>query len=347
MSEITAPAPTASPGFAVPTLRRRIPWVDLLVAVVVLAVAIAVPFFVTQRYYLGELALMFTLMIIASQWNLLYGVAGVFSLGQMLLYATGGYVVAILGLHFDWSYWAAVPVGPVVAMLVALIMGLACLRLTGAYVALLTLAIAEMVRQLVISDTACYVMEATRCVQFAGGSTGMTGFGTFGTRPVFRGDYAMADYYILLAALTVVLIVTYGLMRGPIGLGLRALGGNPGYAVSRGVNRFKFQMLVFGISAFFTGLAGSLHAGRVGSISPTMFSLTELLFIIGMVIVGGVGRFWGPILGAVLIMALREVTRDYGDYRVIGQGLLLAAFIVLMPGGLLGLPRQIRGWLRR
>ena len=157
----------------------------------------------------------------------------------------------------------------------------------------------------------------------------------------------MVDYYIMLFATVVILALTYFLMRGPIGLGLRALGSNPGYAVSRGVNRFKFQMMLFGISAFFTGVAGALHAGRIGSISPQgMMSLEQLLFVIGMVVIGGIGKFWGPILGAVLVTGLNEIMRDFGDFRVIGQGLILAAVVVFMPNGIVGLIEKLSGRLR-
>lgn len=321
---------------------------DLMIALVLLIIAIAIPQYVTSRYYLGEIAMMFTWIIVASQWNLLFGVAGVFNLAHMVVFAWGGYVTAILGAHFGWSYWYAVPVGAISTILFATVIGAAALRLTGAYVALLTLAIAEVVRQLVISDTECFVMRGTTCVQFAGGASGLTGFGNFGTRPVFRGDYAMADYYILLAVMTIVLILTYGLMRGPIGLGLRAMGSNARYATSRGINRFKFQMFVFGISALFTGLAGALHAGRIGSISPQgMMSLEQLLFIIGMVVVGGVGKFWGPIVGAILLSFVSEWMREFGDLRLIGQGLILAIVVVLMPTGIVGLVEKIAARFER
>ena len=314
---------------------------DAAIGLAALAIAIAVPFFVTSRYYLGELAGMFIWMIVASQWNLLFGVAGVFSLAHLVIFAFGGYATAMMGFYWGWSFWLAMPAGALLTVVFALVIGVACLRLTGAYVALLTLSFGEVVRQLVITDTECFIMDGARCIQFAGGATGITGFVGFDTRALFRGDYAMADYYIILTGLVVVLLLTYVLMRGPIGLGLRALGNNPGYAVSRGVNRFKFQMVVFGISAFFTGFAGALYAGRLNSIGPQAMSLEQLLFVIGMVVVGGTGRFWGPIVGALAMTAINELMRDLGDFQVIGQGLLLAAVVVVMPSGIVGLLERL------
>ena len=338
---MTKDSGTPAPSLAARTFRldaaslslRR----DALIGLAALAIAVAVPFFVTSRYYLGELAGMFIWMIVASQWNLLFGVAGVFSLAHLVIFAFGGYATAMLGFYWGWSFWLAMPAGALLTVGFALVMGIACLRLTGAYVALLTLSFGEVVRQLVITDTECFIMDGARCVQFAGGATGITGFVGFNTRALFRGDYAMADYYIILTGLVIILLLTYVLMRGPIGLGLRALGNNPGYAVSRGVNRFKFQMVVFGISAFFTGFAGALYAGRLNSIGPQAMSLEQLLFVIGMVVVGGTGRFWGPIVGALAMTGINELMRDFGDFQIIGQGLLLAAVVVLMPSGVVGL----------
>lgn len=335
-------------GTVLNSLNQRPHLRDGIIAAILIVIAILLPQLIKSRYYLGELSIMFVWIIVASQWNLLFGVAGVFNLAHMVVFAWGGYVTAILGAHFGWEYWWAMPVGALSTIVFAMIIGAASLRLTGAYVALLTLAIAEVVRQLVISDTDCYAMEGTTCKLFAGGAGGLTGFGNFGTRAIFRGDYAMVDYYIILAALVVILFITYCIMRGPIGLGLRALGSNPGYAISRGVNRFKFQMIVFGISAFFTGFAGALHAGRIGSISPQgMMSFSQLLIIIGMVVVGGMGKFWGPVVGALLLTALNEWMRDFGDFRIIGQGLLLAAVVILMPSGIVGLVEKASDRLSR
>ncbi|MBM3583555.1 MAG: hypothetical protein FJX36_03755 [Alphaproteobacteria bacterium] len=100
----------------------------------------------------------------------------------------------------------------------------------------------------------------------------------------------------------------------------RLLRDNPPYAVARGISRFKYQLLVFACSAFFTGLAGSVYAGNFKAIEPNLLQLPLLLFLISMMIVGGVGTVWGPFVGAVLLMGADELLKEdqFADARAMG-----------------------------
>jgi len=108
-----------------------------------LAAALAVPLLEPSRYWLSQFVLFFIWATVVSQWNLVFGVAGVFSLAQLAIFALGGYAAGTMALYLDWSLWWAMPMAGVVALFFSLLVGLACLRLKGAYVALLTLAIAQ------------------------------------------------------------------------------------------------------------------------------------------------------------------------------------------------------------
>ena len=129
-------------------------------------------------------------------------------------------------------------------MIFSLIVGLACLRLTGVYVALLTLAIAQTMYLLIVTDTECFVMVGSICRQFTGGAVGL---------PLRRsrhpgaaqGPMAVGNYAIVAALFALTMVFTYAVVKSPIGLAFRALKDNPGYAVARGVNRFQTQLLVF------------------------------------------------------------------------------------------------------
>ncbi|GAB5470307.1 MAG: branched-chain amino acid ABC transporter permease [Rhodospirillales bacterium] len=309
---------------------------DLLVAILFLAFFSAMPFLLDGRYYLGQIVLVFFYAIVASQWNLVFGMAGIFSLAQMALFAFGAYTTAMLGFYLDWSVWAAMPVAGLVTILVSVLIGLACLRLTGAYVALLTLAITQVMYFLIVTDTDCFVMEGVRCRQFTGGAVGFSQFGDLGTRQMFRGDWLIANYFIVLGLLVISLLFTYLIVKSPMGLAFRALRDNPGYAISRGINRFKYQLLVFGLSAFFTGMAGGLWASHFRAIGPNLLNLSLMLFVLAMIVVGGVGRFWGALVGAILLVGADEIMREFGEFRTLGLGLILAFFVVVMPQGLLG-----------
>ena len=330
---------------AIRRARGASPWGDLVMAAAVLAVLVTVPFVVESRYVLGQIILTLFLATIASQWNLLFGYAGVFSLAQMAVFGLGGYATAMLCVYFGLGIWVAIPLGAIVAALISLVIGIACLRLTGVYVALLTLAIAQALYLLIVTDTACFTMVGSVCRQFTGGAVGFARFGDFGTRAWLKSKWLVGDYAIIGTLFVVVMGATYVIIKSPIGLAFRALKDNPGYAVARGVNRFQAQLLVFGLSAFFTGLAGGFYAVHFQAISPTILSLSELLFIIAATVVGGVGSFWGPFVGTVILMVADEAMREVGEFRTFGLGIIIAAAIVLMPNGILGRLGDLTVWL--
>jgi branched-chain amino acid transport system permease protein len=320
---------------------------NLIGFALVIAGLVALPFLVESRYVLGQAVLMLFYAIVASQWNLLFGVAGVFSLAQMALFGFGGYVAAMLGFYLDVNIWLAMPAGALATVVFSLVLGLACLRLAGPYVALLTLAVTQAMYLLIVTDTECFIMQGTTCRQFTGGAVGFARFGDLGTRQMFRADWMTANYALVATLFVATMAFTWAVVRGPIGLAFRALRDNPGCATARGINRFQMQLLVFAASAFFSGLAGGLYAAHFQAIGPGVLSLSTLLLIIAMVVVGGVGRLWGPFLGALLLTLADEAMREFGGWRALGLGVIIAAAIVLMPSGVLGLAETAVARLRR
>ena len=216
---------------------------DILIGLVVLALAIAMPFILPGRYLIGQFTLFFIWATVVTQWNLVFGVAGIFSLAQMAIFAFGGYVTAMLGLYGGWNLWAALPFGAIGALLFSLIVGLACLRLRGPYVALLTLAIAQVMYLLIITDTACFYMGGCSC-RFTGGTRGF------------------ANTAISASASCSVTSSCRALLPGPwpggAGASSRSSSATGPWAPpsrrcvtvrnmpSRAASAFKFQMLVFG-----------------------------------------------------------------------------------------------------
>lgn len=264
------------------------------------------------------------------QRNLVLGVAGIFSLAQMALFACGACATAMLGLYLDWSRWAAMPAGAMIAVVAGLLIGLACLRLKGPYVALLTLAIAQVAYLVIITDTDCFIRTETRCEPLAGGASGLRHFGDLGR------DWIIGNYFVGLDLLVAAMAFSVAVARGPWGLAFRALRDNLGYARSRGISQFKYQLVVFALSAFFTGLAGAFYAAHFKSVGPTIFSFSLLLLLLAMIVVGGLGTIWGPIVGATLVMFADEGLREVQDFRTLGLGLTLALFVLLLPDGLTG-----------
>ena len=135
-------------------------------------------------------------------------------------------------------------------------------------------------------------------------------------------------------------------IRSPLGFAFRALRDNEEYAVSRGINRFKFQLLVFASSAFFTGLAGGIYAGHFKVMGAESLLLSLLLFLAAMMVIGGVGRLWGPLLGAAALMLVDDLLKDYLEYRHIVLGLIIVVFAMLWPQGIVGAIEKLWGWLK-
>ena len=315
---------------------------DVLICVALVALMALVPVVVGTRYVITQITLFFIWGVVVSQWNLVLGVAGIFSLAQMALFAVGAYGTAMLGYYLGWAMPAAMLVAALVTVAVSMLIGLACLRLRGPYVALLTLAIAQVIYLMVVNDTACFTSPPSGCLPLFGGVRGFSRFGDLGFRDLLGSKWYVGQYFVGLVLLLLAVLFSILLIRGPLGLAFKALRDNRGYAMSRGVGQLKYQLWVFGLSAFFTGLAGAFYAVQFGVVGPIVFSLNMLLFLLAMIVVGGMGTIWGPLLGAALLMLADEGMREIGDWRDIGLGLILAVFVIALPRGLAGLSLRQR-----
>jgi branched-chain amino acid transport system permease protein len=315
---------------------------DILAGAAVLGCAIAVPFVFSDRYLITQTTLFFLWATVVTQWNLVLGVGGVFSLAQMALFAFGAYGAAMLGYYGGWPLWLAVPVAALGTVIASIIIGLACLRLKGPYVALLTLAIAQVLYLVIINDTECFTTNEGGCMPLFGGVRGIDKFGDLGFRHWLGFKYIVGDYFLALAVLVLAFCFTVIIIRGPFGLAFKSLRDNPGYALSRGISKFRYQLWVFALSAFFTGLAGAVYAAHFKVVGPTIFSFTLLLFLLSMIVVGGMGSIWGPLIGAAVLMLADEGLKEFQVWRALGMGLVLPICVILLPGGVVGLLKRRR-----
>ena len=310
---------------------------DLIIGLVLLGLLALIPQFGVSRYVLGQIVLFMIYGAVAMHWNLLFGYAGIFSLAQLMLFGIGAYAMAMLNFYLNIPILVAIPLAGVVAMAASIVLGLATLRLRGVYTALLTLAAAQMVTVLIVTDTECFMKTETACRMFTGGAAGFYGFEDFGTRKTYRGAWLTANYYIVLVAAAATVAATLVLIHSGLGLSLRAMRDNPGYAQALGVNRFQSYLKVFVATALLTGLMGAVYAGHIRTVSPSVMSLNQMLYLVAAVIVGGAGRSWGALLGLAVLMAADEFLRDYGNMRQIGIGVILVLAPIFFRDGLLGL----------
>jgi branched-chain amino acid transport system permease protein len=292
------------------------------------------PLVTTNTYIMRIVILAYIWIIVNSNWNLVMGVSGIFSLAQLALFAIGGYVSAMLALHLGITPWITTLVGAFAAVIASIIIGLPTLRLKGVYVVLLTLAFHEILRLLIASD-----------------GSGLTGgaFGLFNIPPyeiIFLdiSGSLIFNYYFAWVLCIVIVYILYRITNSPIGLAFQSLRDSERYATSRGISPFRYKMLVFMISAFFTGLAGAFYAHYFTSISPTAFSFGLMLNLIAMIVLGGWGTFWGPIIGTTALLVLSELLHGVEQYRLIIFGLIMTLVVVLFPGGLISIFRTLFNW---
>ena len=282
--------------------------------------------------------------------NLLSGVAGQISLGHAGFLLIGAYAQAILTTDYKVPTLIAIFLSGLVAAIASLVVGIPSLRLKGLYLAITTLAFTFIVRHIVL-----FAEGITR------GSAGMPvdALSIFGFS--FKGDVRF--YYAALALLLLFIIITLNLMRSRIGRAWLALRNHDIAARAMGVDLMRYKLLAFMVSAFYTGVAGSMVALQTRFINVDTFSILISIEALAMVIVGGMGRIHGAILGTALIILLPEVLslgfNAAGDnfktlmadriYEVKGlmYGVVILLFLRLEPEGMAGIWRKSkRFWVQ-
>jgi branched-chain amino acid transport system permease protein len=279
----------------------------------------------TGRFILHLFILFFVWAIVTQSWNMILGVGGIFSFAQLALMAVGAYTTGVLSLHLGWNPWISIWLAPVAAVIAALVIGLPSLRLRGPYVVLLTLAFHELLRNFATQGPAW----------IAGGGYGLRYVPKLGFEEWFGPMGGRVAYYYV--GFLFFLIATYAIWRifySPIGMSFRALRDSETYAISRGVDPFRFKLLLFGVSAFFTGLAGGFLIHYNGALSPATLNFGIMINLLAMIVLGGWGTFWGPIVGTAVLTVLPEVLREVDVYRNVALGLTMALIAVFAPQGL-------------
>jgi branched-chain amino acid transport system permease protein len=316
----------------------RVDWLMVGTALLVAALAPLVLTRVTGGGFVAHLMITFFIWSIITQcWNLIMGVSGIYSFGQVALYAIGGWTTALLAKEFGWSPWLSLWLAPIAATLAALVIGLPTLRLRGVYVVLLTLAFHELLRN--------FLTNGPQIV--TGGGTGMVNVPKLFDQFLGGGMDQAMHYWLALALFTITTLAVWAILHSPIGVAFRALRDSEVYAVSRGVDPFRFKLLLFAFSAFFTGLAGGFMVHYQATASQSVLSFGFVINLLAMIVIGGWGSFWGPIVGTALMIVLSELLRGVDDYRNFMIGLIMALIVIFAPQGLVPLVSKFVGDIMR
>jgi branched-chain amino acid transport system permease protein len=290
-----------------------------------LVLPLVVGLFLSQALFTVGLFVMMCLGL-----NIVVGYAGLLDLGYVAFFAFGAYTMGILtttgplgrgGLNF----WMAIPFCILIGVVWGLILGFPVLRLRGDYLAIVTLGFGEIIRILALSDW---------LAPFEGGAQGVL----FIPYPRFFGIVMSSPqtmYYLVIAGGILAAFVTIRLRESRLGRQWMAMREDEDVAEAMGINLVQTKLLAFAIGASFGALAGGVWAARLGNIFPHSFNLLISINALAVIIIGGMGSIPGVIIGALVLVGLPELLREFTEYRLLMYGILLIIMMLVRPEGLL------------
>jgi branched-chain amino acid transport system permease protein len=310
-------------------------WIGIAVAILI---ASSVPLVYSNRYVLNVLVTALITLVLNTSWNFVLGIAGVWNFGMLAIYAIGAYGAGLVMLHTGIPAPVAVLLGAVAAGGTSVLLAFPTLRLFGIYTSLLTFSFAQVVQFVIVNDPQ----------QLTGGSFGF---------PSVEGLYPGLDshsrinayYWTVLAVVILVTFCVAWIRTSRLGIALRTIRDAPSYAAARGVDPLKYRMLAFGISGFIAGLAGALYLSYFHSVTPSVMGLTPMSIDVTMLVIGGLGTIFGPVVGTGLLTYIQEALIEYPGIQFTILGTILLIIVVFVPGGLVGslsrTRRRISAWV--
>lgn len=297
--------------------------------IIVIAIALLLPVSFSD-YWQYVLTVAFFYVIMAVSWNLLGGYTGQFSLAHHSFGMIGAYTSTLLMAKAGAPFWLSVPAAIVFTGILSLILGIVCLRVAGLYLALITWAFAEVVRNYFRLHYA-----------FTGGDRGLDS-------PLLFGTLQPTPYYYFFLGLTVFSIALIAvLMRSRIGYYLRAIRDDAIAARSMGVNIVRCKIFAFIMASVLAGMAGAFYGHTIGLISPVMGDFNEMAMIIIFVVIGGMRTQSGPVVGAIAVRITMELLRGHSEIRIILLSALVIIIMRFFNGGLMDVVRRVRKMIGR
>ncbi len=277
---------------------------------------------VKEPYYQNVLIFIGIHAILTVGLNLLMGYAGQISLGHAAFFGIGAYTSGILTASHGWPPLAAMIVAAIATAIIAVIIGIPSLKLTGYYLAMATLGFGIIV----------YIMFREMS-QITGGASGLVGI-----PPLSIGSFILdsgSDYFFLVwGLLFVVIILSLNIVDSQVGRAFQAIHDSEIAALSLGIDTSHLKLKVFVLSAVYASVAGSIYAHYITFISPSSFGFMFSIKLVTMVVIGGMASIWGALFGAATITILPEILHVFAEYDVIVFGIILIVVMIFMPQGL-------------
>lgn len=306
--------------------------------------------FLLGKYWLTIAILALIYILLGLGLNIVVGLAGMLDLGFVAFYAVGAYGFALGQEYLGLSFWAAIPLGAVLAATFGVILGFPVLRMHGDYLAIVTLGFGEIIR-LVLNNW----------ITFTGGPNGLrvdfpTLFGLEFSRRAKQGgtplheflgiDYSsnhryLFVYLLLFLVVLVTIFLITRLKRMPLGRAWEALREDETACRSLGINHVTVKLSAFALGAMTGGIGGVFFAVFQGFVNPTSFTFHESALILAIVVLGGLGSIPGVISAAIIVTVLPELLRDFSDYRILIFGLAMVGMMIWRPQGLVRTTRPV------
>ena len=299
-----------------------------MVLAIALGAALAAPHLGLSEFYTHLLVLMVIFAIFAMSLDILMGYGGLPSLGHAAFFGLAAYGVGIAMVKLALPWWQAVLVGLIASASFGAVFGLIALRTRGLYFLLITLALGQLLWG-----------AANRWASMTGGFNGLPGI----RRPAEWLLSTTNFYYVALAVLVVLAFAMNRLVESPFGLALRALSDSESRLEALGYHVWLYKYLAFILTGVLAGTAGAMNVLYNGFVSPRDLSIAMSAEGILMVILGGTGTLWGPLIGAVIVVALRNILSIYFDHWLIMLGAFFIFVVLLAPDGLIGWFRPRKG----
>jgi branched-chain amino acid transport system permease protein len=315
----------------------------VLALILIIYIAIALP--TVSGPFIAQVIVTVALFILMGLGlNITLGFAGLLDLGFVAFYAIGAYTVGLLTSYGSFglqhiSFWAAVPIAVLVAMLAGAILGLPVLGVRGDYLAIATLGFGEIVRLLAGSDF---------LAKYFGGPQGVIGIQKpcIGTLEAFvKVDVprvcngielgsVQTIYYVAVASALLIAFVAWRLRESRLGRAWMAIREDEDVAEALGVNLIQTKLLAYILGAAFAGLGGAIFATLIGSIFATSMQLLVSINVVALIVVGGMGSIPGVIVGAIALIGLPELLREVSEFRYLIYGATLIIMMLARPEGL-------------
>ncbi len=310
-------------------IHDRLPtWASLTT---VFLVACVIPF-VADRYVLDVSINVLIYVCLGLGLNVVVGLCGLLDLGYIAFYGVGAYTYALLSVNYDFSFWLALPIAALFASIAGCIIGYPTLRMRGDYLAIVTLGFGEIVRIIL-----------NNWMSLTNGPNGVLGIKApsvywpddpSGWQLIYLRQLPHL-YYIILGLTILTIVAVYRLNYSRIGRAWESIREDETAAELMGVNTFRFKLLAYAMGAVFGGLAGAFFAARMRFVSPGSFTFIESAMVLSMVVLGGMASIPGVVVGALALIALPEVFREFESFRMLAFGLAMTVMMLFRPKGII------------